>query len=143
MLCFTACPKAIILKETSGVISGIFYSSKQSCSWQIIASKGKRVKLVIEYLRSQWCKDCSCNYLGIESGFFADGTPSKRMCGDLLASVTVYSYVETLKVMLVTGVSNRRIAFHAAYNQINSNYSVSTGKLILFASNEYLLLTTK
>ena len=81
--------------------------------------------------------------MGIQSGFFADGALSKRMCGDLLASVTVYSYVETLKVMLVTGVSNRRIAFHAAYNQINSNYSVSTGKLIPFACNEYLLLTTK
>jgi len=131
LFCFAACPFLKTLSESSGVITSPFYPrhypANQTCSWQIKASKGKRIKLVIEAMRIQSCGvSCTCDFLEIQNGSFADGTRSRRTCGFLLGSVTYYSYSDSLKVMFVSDGSVGGPGFRATYTQFN--YTVSNGK---------------
>ena len=124
--------------ETPGVISSPFYPRRyptnQKCSWQITASKGNRVKLVIEDMDieecSSWFVD-TCDYLEIQDGSFSvDGMQSGRI-GRLIGSVTYYSFHESLKVLFVSDNSKYHDAgtkgrFKATYTQIT--YTASTGE---------------
>ena len=72
------CPKLAILNETSGVITSPFYPrnypGNQRCSWQITASEGNNVVLIIEYLKINLCGlSCTCDYLEIQNGSSFDG----------------------------------------------------------------------
>ena len=114
------------LNETSGVITSPYYPrnypSNQRCSWQITASKGNRVVLVIEYMNIRQCgASCTCDYLEIQNGIPSDGGSTTRRCsyysyGHPLA---YYSLHESLKVLFVSnGYSNRR-GFKAIFIQVN------------------------
>ena len=129
--CFAVCPH-LILSETSGVITSpnfpLNYPENQSCSWQIIARKGKRVKLVIQSLEIQYCRACSCDYLEIENASFADGTPNKkRECGVFFGNITYYSQQDRLRVLFVSDSSQRARGFTAVYTQVP--YNTSNGML--------------
>lgn len=129
--CFAVCPH-LILGETSGVITSpnfpLNYPENQSCSWQIIARKGKRVKLVIQSLEIQYCRACSCDYLEIENASFADGTPNKkRECGVFFGNITYYSQQDRLRVLFVSDSSQRARGFTAVYTQVP--YNTSNGML--------------
>ena len=122
------CPKQITLNETSGVITSPFYPrnypNNQRCSWQITASKGNRVVLVIEYLHIHQCgASCTCDYLEIQNGFSSDGDSTTRRCsyysyGHPLA---YYSLHESLKVLFVSDGYYRRYlrGFKATYIHVN------------------------
>lgn len=125
--CFAVCPH-LILSETSGVITSpnfpLNYPENQICSWQIIARKGKRVKLVIQSLEIQYCRACSCDYLEIENASFADGTPNKkRECGVFFGNITYYSQQDRLRVLFVSDSSQRARGFTAVYTQVAYNTS--------------------
>ena len=127
---FAGCPKQIILNGTSGVLNSSSFDlfwPNQACVLQITARKGKRIKLVIHFMDIPWCKACSCDNIEIQNGSLADGTPSGRICGYLLADVTYYSYLESLKLLFVTdrSIVGSRL-FSAKYTQID--YNVSNGK---------------
>lgn len=131
-VCFAVCPH-LILSETSGVITSPNfplnqYPENQTCSWQIIARKGKRVKLVIQSLEIQYCRACSCDYLEIENASFADGTPNnKRECGVFFGNITYYSQQDRLRVLFVSDSSQRARGFTAVYTQVA--YNTSNGML--------------
>ncbi|CAH3142153.1 unnamed protein product [Porites lobata] len=121
------CPH-LILSETSGVITSpnfpLNYPENQTCSWQIIARKGKRVKLVIQSLEIQYCRACSCDYLEIENASFADGTPNKkRECGVFFGNITYYSQQDSLRVLFVSDSSQWARGFTAVYTQVPYNTS--------------------
>lgn len=129
--CFAVCPH-LILSETSGVITSpnfpLNYPENQTCSWQITARKGKRVKLVIQSLEIQYCRACSCDYLEIENASFADGTPNKkRECGVFFGNITYYSQQDRLRVLFVSDSSQRARGFTAVYTQVP--YNTSNGML--------------
>ena len=78
MCCSAVCPKLANLNETSGVITSPFYPrnypANQTCSWQITASKGNHVVLIIEYMDIQQCgMSCTCDHLEIQNGSSFDG----------------------------------------------------------------------
>ena len=83
------CPKLAILNETSGIITSPFYPrnypGNQRCSWQITASKGNHVVLIIEYMYIQQCGvSCTCDHLEIQNGSSFDGLyqiHGGRRCG--------------------------------------------------------------
>ena len=88
MCCSAVCPKLAILNETSGVISSPFYPrnypGNQTCSWEITATKGNHVVLIIEDMYIQPCGvSCSCGHLEIQKGSSFDGLNhlSGRRCG--------------------------------------------------------------
>lgn len=129
--CFAVCPH-LILSETSGVITSpnfpLNYPENQICSRQIIARKGKRVKLVIQSLEIQYCRACSCDYLEIQNASFADGTPNKkRECGVFFGNITYYSQQDRLRVLFVSDSSLRARGFTAVYTQVA--YNTSNGML--------------
>ena len=73
---------------TSGLIASPFYPGNydngQSCSWKITASRGKRVKLVIEDMDIESGTNCAHDYIQIQNGFlYGSGVPPGRLCGTL------------------------------------------------------------
>ena len=138
--CFAVCPH-LILSDTSGDITSPKFPSKypenQICSWQIIARKGKRVKLVIQSLEIQYCRACSCDYLEIQNASFADGTPNKRReCGVFFGNVTYYSQEDRLRVLFVSDGSQPAKGFRAIYTQVA--YNSSNGMLAFVGVFEQL-----
>ena len=123
------------LNNTSGVITSPFYPrpypSYARCNWEITASKGNRIKLVIEDMNiDPWCgqtRYCSCNYLEIQNGSFSsDSVSAERMCGDLMGGVTIYSFYDTLKVLFAIASSPSSMywrGFRATYTQLNDTAS--------------------
>ena len=140
LFCFAVCPH-LILSETSGDITSPKFPSKypenQICSWQIIAGKGKRVKLVIQSLEIQYCRACSCDYLEIQNASFADGTPNKkRECGVFFGNITYYSQQDRLRVLFVSDDSQPAKGFRAVYTQVA--YNSSNGMLAFVGVFEQL-----
>ena len=123
------CPNLTTLNESSGVITSPFYPrnypENQKCSWQITASKGKRIVLDIEYLRIRDCWACSCDYLQVEYGVSLDGVSTGRKCGYIYERLAYLSLRENLKVLFVSSdyYSGYR-GFRATYTEVNQ-----TGKL--------------
>ena len=125
----SVCPNLTTLNDTSGVITSPFYPRRypnnQRCSWQITASKGKRIVLVIEFMYIEGCRACSCDYLEIESGLSSDGVSAGRKCGYMSERLAYYSFRESLKVLFVSNGNTRWYrGFRATYTQVNH-----TGKL--------------
>ena len=121
------CPNLTTVNETSGVITSPFYPrnypDNQSCSWQITASKGQRVVMVIEYLYTQRCgQTCSCDYLEVQDGLSSDGYIGKRRCSyHGYHRLRYYSMFESLKVLFVSdgSYSKQDRGFKATYIQAN------------------------
>ena len=113
--------------ETSEVITSPFYPrnypNNQRCSWQITASKGNRVVLVIEDMYIHQCgASCTCDYLEIQNGLPSDGGSSARRCGYYNNSLHLayYSLHESLKMLFVSdGYSRRYRGFKATYTLVN------------------------
>ena len=123
MFFHAVCPSLITLNETSGVITSPFYprryQNNQRCSWEITASKGKRVKLVIEDMNIEYHQTCVWDYLEVQGGSISgDGTPSGRMCRRLMGSVTYYSFRERLTVLFVSDYVVRYRGFKATFTQL-------------------------
>ena len=123
---FAVCPSGINLTETSGVITSPFnprnYPDNQTCSWQITARQGNRVKLVIsDSLNIQHCGllQCTCDYLKVKNGFSSD--EMEKICSVPFKSFTYYSTFESLKVMFVSdGTGSKQYkGFQATYTQLN------------------------
>ena len=124
MCCFAVCPRLAILNETSGVITSPFYPrnypGNQECRWQITASTGKHVVMIIEYMYiKSYCYTCSCDYLQVQNGFSSDGYTNERRCGRY--HVIYYSMFESLSVLFVSdGSSSKQYrGFKATYIQAN------------------------
>jgi len=120
----SVCPNLTTLNETSGVITSPFYPrnypDNQTCSWQITASKGKRIVLDIEYMSIEYCEACSCDYLQIQHGLSSDGVSSGRKCGYIYGRLAYFSFRESLKVLFVSNGNNRWYSgFRATYTQVN------------------------
>ena len=108
---------------TSGLIASPFYPGNydngQSCSWKITASRGKRVKLVIEDMDIESGTNCAHDYIQIQNGFlYGSGVPSGRLCGTLNRNSTFAYYRETLIIRFVTDGSTTRRGFRARYTQV-------------------------
>ena len=112
------------LTGTSGVIKSPFYpgnyDNNRACSWRITASRGNRVKLVINDIDiEQTESNCGKDYLFIQSGFlYGSGVPQGRLCGTRHRNSIFASYRETLIVRFVTDSSGRRRGFKATYTQV-------------------------
>ena len=122
LFCLAVCPNLTTLNGSSGVITSPFYPRyypvNQRCSWQITASKGKRIVLDIEGMDIEYCRDCSCDYLEIEYGLSSDGVSDGRRCG--FSRAVYYSFREVLKVLFVSNVfKNWNRGFRATYTQAN------------------------
>ena len=122
------CPRNITLTKTSGVITSPFYPrnypGNQTCSWQITAPKGNRVKLEISFeFNIQECAECACNYLQVQNGFSADPNGSAKICGipSHYRNKIYYSTLESLKVLFVSDgtSSNLYDGFTATYTLLN------------------------
>ena len=130
LFCLAVCPNLTTFNESSGVITSPFYPRRypknQRCSWQITASKGKRIVLDIEYMHigdCGDCGDCSCDYLEVDYGLSSDGVSTGRKCGS--SRVAYYSLRENLKVLFISsGYYRGYRGFRATYTQVNL-----TGKL--------------
>lgn len=127
------CPNLTTINETSGVITSPYYprshSENQTCSWEITANKGKRVKLVIEemFLGLQNLS-CKFDYLEIQNGSYAtDGAASERTCNHLVGNVTYFSFHESMRVRFVSDGVFDGGRFTATYTQVP--YVNSNGKL--------------
>ena len=124
----SVCPNLTTLNDTSGVITSPFYPRRypnnQRCSWQITASKGKRVVLDIEYMHIENCGGCSCDYLEIENGWYSDGNSAGRKCGTM-NGLAYFSFRESLKVLFVSnGDRSWYSGFRATYTQVNHTGSL-------------------
>ena len=123
LFCLAVCPNLTTLSETSGVITSPFYpryyQNNQRCSWQITASKGKRIVLDIEYMSIKYCGACSCHYLEIVSGLSSDGVTFGRKCG-YMRSTSYFSFGESLKVLFVSDAESWYGGFKATYTQVNN-----------------------
>ena len=82
------CPKLAILNETSGIINSPFYPrnypANQTCSWQITASKGNHVVLIIENMEIRQSEVfCTRDHLEIQNASSFDGLYhlGGRRCG--------------------------------------------------------------
>lgn len=124
----TLCPAMAKLTEASGVITSPFYPryypNDQSCTWEIIASKGKRLKLEIEKTMDiQNCRSCICDYLDIEDGFDSAGNPSGKKCGGLTTALTYYSLQNRYRVQFSSDDTSefQYKGFRAVYTQLDSN----------------------
>jgi len=132
------CPNLRTLNKTSGVITSPFYptsySENLSCSWQIKASKGKRIVFDIEYMRIEYCGSCLCDYLEIEHGLSSDGISTGRKCG--YNPVVYYSFGEILTVLFVSNGENNNWlqGFRATYTKV-SYTGVILGTLYLAVGN--------
>ena len=133
LYCHAVCPNLINLNETSGVITSPFYPRKYpnnlECRWEITATSGKRVVLIIEDMYIKQCgSSCTCDYLEIQNGLASDGVSSERRCGSL--TVTYHSILENLKVKFVSDSSSVNYwyrGFKATYTRVNFT-AMSTGK---------------
>ena len=142
LCCHAVCPNLINLNETSGVITTPFYPRKypnnQACSWEITATKGKRIVLIIEDMQIQQCgSSCSCDYLEIQNGVSSDAALSVRRCGNSRFSAIFHSVLESLKVLFVSDGGVRYPGFKATYTQVNFT-AISTGKYQLNSFTDVL-----
>ena len=124
LFCLAVCPNLTTLNGSSGVITSPFYPRyypvNQRCSWQITASKGKRIVLDIERMDIGYCRDCSCDYLEIEYGLSSDGVSAGRRCGYKYRPLAYFSLRESLKVLFVSdGIRSWYQGFRATYTQVN------------------------
>ena len=117
------------LNETSGVITSPFYPrnypDNQECRWQITASKGKHVVMIIDYLYTQSCgQRCTCDYLEVQNGLSSDGYNDARRCS--YNGVRYYSIFDSLTVLFVSdGSSNKWYrGFKATYIQASHTASI-------------------
>ena len=130
---YAVCPNATTLNQTSGVITSPFYPRNylynKTCSWQITASEGKRVVLIIEDMKMQQCNAfCTCDYLEIQNGLPSDAASSWRRCDS--SRVAFYSILrKSLKVLFVSDWSDNKQyrGFKANYTQVNYT-NVTTGQ---------------
>ena len=112
------------LTGTSGVIKSPFYPGNYhnnlAFSWRITASRGYRVKLVINDMDIEPSgSNCGKDYLLIQSGFlYGSGLPQGPLCGTHRTNSIFASYRETLIVRFVTDSSGRRRGFKATYTQV-------------------------
>ena len=121
------------LNETSGVITSPFYPRNypgyQECGWEIAASKGKHVVLIIEDMSIPSCgQTCTCDHLEVQNGFSSDGyNNGERRCGS--HRVRYYSMFESLTVLFVSdgSYSKQYRGFKATYLQANHS-SLIPGK---------------
>ena len=120
------------LNETSGVITSPFYPRNypgyQECSWEITASKGKHVVLIIDYMSIPSCgQACTCDHLEVQNGFSSDGHNAERSCGS--HRVRYYSMFESLTVLFVSdgSYSKQYRGFKATYLQVNHS-TIIAGK---------------
>ena len=93
-----------------------------------MANKGEQVKMVIENMRvNSWCSwSCSCGYVEIQNGTYADGSTPTTMCSYLLGKITIYSQVGYgLKIQAA------HFAFWWAHFQFRASYTVISHKDIL------------
>ena len=123
------CPNMTTLNETSGVITSPFYPrnypDNQECRWQITASKGRHVVMIIDYLYTESCgQTCTCDYLEVQNGLSSDGYNEKRRCGYL--RVRYYSIFDSLMVLFVSdGIESKLYGgFKATYIQVNHLASI-------------------
>ena len=124
------CPNMTTLNETSGVITSPFYPRNypgyQECHWQITASKGKHVVLIIEDMSIPSCgQTCTCDYLEVQNGISSDGYNDRRRCG--YGRVGIYhSMSESLTVLFVSDGSSSKWyrGFKATYIQANHTASI-------------------
>ena len=111
------------LNKKSGVITSPFhprkYPNNQECRWQITASKGNYVVLIIEREIKQCGASCTCDYLEIRDGVSSDGASSRRRCG--YKHVAYFSIFESLKVRFVSDDSSTKLyaGFNSIYTQVN------------------------
>ena len=112
------------LNETSGIITSPFYPryypDYQECRWQITASKGNHVVMIIEEMSIQRCgQRCTCDYLKVQNGLSYDGYNDGKKCG--YRTVIYYSISESLTVLFVSdgSYSKRYRGFKATYIQAN------------------------
>ena len=117
------------LNETSGVITSPFYPryypGYQECRWQITASKGNHVVMIIEDMNIQRCgQTCTCDYLEVRNGLSSDGYNDGRKCG--YRTVIYYSMSESLTVLFVSDGSYSKYysGFKATYIQANHTASI-------------------
>ena len=130
MFCFQpVCPNMTTPNETSGVITSPFYPryypGNQECRWQITASKGKHVVMIIEYMSIESCgQTCTCDYLEVQNSLSSDGYNDRRRCSH--SRVIYYSMSESLTVLFVSdGSYNKRYrGFKATYIQGNHTASI-------------------
>ena len=151
LCCSAECPKLATLNKTSGVITSPFYPrnypSNQRCSWQITASKGNHVVLIIEYMYIQQCGvSCPCDHLEIQNGSSFDGLYhlGGRRCGHhryycyryrypyyyrhcFYWPLIFLSYRESLKVLFLSDGSSTKMypGFKATYIQVNQSAMIT------------------
>ena len=116
------------LSDASGVITSPFYPryypDNQSCTWDIVASNGKHLKLEIENTtKIPQCNQCNCDYLDVQYGFDSSGNPSGKICKELTETVTYYSLKDRLRVQFHSDNLQKFIfmGFRAVYTQLESN----------------------
>ncbi|XP_015753091.1 PREDICTED: uncharacterized protein LOC107332854 isoform X1 [Acropora digitifera] len=119
-----------IRNVTNGEIGFQYYYSNNPCdrtySRKIMANKGEQVKLVLKSVHFRWCGfSCSCGYLEIQNGTYADGSTITRMCSALEGKVTIYSHVGHGLRIRVAILSSQLAYFSASYTVISSKDPVS------------------
>ena len=133
------CPNMVTLKETSGILNSPYYPrlypSNEKCSWEITASEGERIVLVIEDLHIRDCgSSCTCDYLEIQNGSSSDGISGRRRCRYYKDRGIVYnSAKDVLRLTFVSdsGTCSGCRGFKATYIKVKYNATnTGTGKLL-------------
>ena len=97
-----------------------------------MAKEGEQVKMVIENMNlNSWCGwSCSCGYVEIQNGTYADGSTPTTMCSYLLGKVTIYSQVgHCLKIEAAHfALWWANFQFRASYTVISHKDILSDGK---------------
>ena len=117
----------MILSETSGSITSPFYPrlypDNQTCSWQIKAKQGNRVKLEITNYNIQQCgnSNCTCDYLQVND---SSDDATEKICGASgINPITYYSLQESLTVLFVSDSTHSK-----SYDGFEATYKQFTGK---------------
>ena len=122
---FSVCPTNVVLTGASGVISSPYFRRKYpdnlTCSWEITAPQGHRVKLDINYrINIETCPACQCDYLQIKNGFSDNPKANGKICG-APGAMTIYSIHGSLEVLFVSDDKKTKLydGFKATYTQLN------------------------
>lgn len=129
------CPSAANLTALSGKITSPYYprnypSRDKTCHWEIIAPRGKRLKLEVTDMAIERCGQggsCTCDYLEVLDGFsgtsgIGRGNASGKTCVDSnFQRLIYYSTNERLRVRFATdlGGSKNYKGFSATYTQLD------------------------
>ncbi|XP_054027363.1 cubilin [Dryobates pubescens] len=91
------------------------YPHNRVCEWRIAVGGGRRVALTFHDLQTEEHWRCSADYVAVYNGLRQNSPRLAKLCGEVNPGTQVKSSGNTMKVILVTDMSQATRGFSASY----------------------------